>query len=127
MKSVSSRRLVFFDVEPSPGPPADLFETGDQLVFEIDLPGVEPEKLCVRVYEDLLVIEGVGRRLRGTPGCGSMSYICVERECKSFRRVIRMPVAVNTQAGRAVYSHGVLTVTFPKLTGKVIRIPVERR
>jgi HSP20 family protein len=126
MKS-ASRRLVFFDVEPSPGPPADLFETEDHLVFEIDLPGVEPEKLCVRVYEDLLVIEGTGRRLRGSPGCGNMNYLCLERECTSFRRVIKMPVAVNTLAGCAVYTHGVLTVTFPKLKGKIIRIPVERR
>lgn len=126
MKSVG-RRLVFFDVEPSPGPLADLFETEDELVFEIDLPGVEPDKVCVRVYEDLLVVESAAERPRGTASCGRLSFICSERECKSFRRVIKIPVAVNTQAGCAFYRHGVLTVTFPKLKGKVIRIPVERR
>lgn len=126
MKAVA-RRLVFFDVEPSPGPLADLFETENELVFEIDLPGAEPEKVCVRVYEDLLVVEGAARLHRAAPGCGRMNYLCLERECKGFRRVIRIPVAVNPQAGRAVYCNGVLTVTFPKLKGKVIRIPVERR
>lgn len=123
----SARRMVFFEVEPSTGPLVDLSETQDELVFEIDLPGVEPEKISLRVYEDLLVVEGVRKGLRGTGGCGRMNFICLERECKSFRRVIRIPVPVNTMAGRAVYAHGVMTVTFPKLKGRVIRIPVERR
>jgi len=76
-------------VESCSGPLVDLYETGDELVCEVDLPGTDLSKLSIKVYEDLLLIEK--RRMSGKvieemfPG--GFRYLCMERSLKAFRRV----------------------------------------
>jgi HSP20 family protein len=120
--------LFFYEVEACRGPLVDLYETGDYLVCEVDLPGVDLSKLSIKVYEDLLLIESTGC----TEGDdemypGGFRYLCMERSLKAFRKVVKLPILVNTLAAAACYHDGVLTVSFPKLKGKVIRVEVERK
>jgi HSP20 family protein len=107
---------------------ADLYETGDDLVFEMDLPGVDLAQVSVRVYEHLLIIDSgqrTGADVEMQPG--QVRYLCVERSLKGFRRLVKLPVPVNTVAGKAWYHEGVLTVTFPRLKGKIISIAIEKQ
>lgn len=104
-------------------PLIDLYETGDNLVLEIDLPGIDPENVLIKVYQDVIIIQGVkkerseGKRYR---------YACMERSFESFRRIIRVPVPINPAAGRAVYNDGVVRVTLPKIRERVIKIKIEK-
>lgn len=107
-------------------PLVDIYETGDSLVVEADLPGIEPERLVIKVYEDLVILEGVRTSQDRAVTQGGSRYLCMERYCRSFRRMIRLPISVNTMAGKARYRNGVLTLTFPKLKGRVIRIAVSQ-
>lgn len=125
MKSVL-KGLFFYEAETCRGPLIDLYETGDDLVFEVDLPGIEPENVSIKVYENLLIIEGV-RDIDEKSTQGETKYLCMERGAKDFRRVVKIPIGVNTVAGDAVYNNGVMTITFPKLKGKVITIQIERK
>lgn len=122
MKSVL-QGLFFYQVEPCAWPLVDLYETDGYLVFEADMPGVAPEDVSVGVYEDMLIVEGT----MSDAGDGArLKYLCMERELKAFRRVLRIPVPVNVMDGKASYSGGVMTVRFPKLKGKLIKITIER-
>ncbi|WP_333653058.1 Hsp20/alpha crystallin family protein [Dissulfurispira sp.] len=125
MKNVL-KGLFYYEAETCTGPPIDIYETGDDLVFEVDLPGIDPTNLSIRVYEDLLIIEGIMTDTDNELPSGGLKYLCMERGLKEFRRVMKIPVHVNTVAGDAFYSNGVMTVKFPKLKGKLIKIKIER-
>lgn len=125
MKNVL-KGLFYYEAETCTGPLIDIYETGDDLVFEVDLPGIDPTNLSVRVYEDLLIIEGIKTDTDEELPSGG-KYLCMERGIKEFRRVLKIPVHVNTVAGDAFYSNGVITVKFPKLKGKLIKIKIERK
>lgn len=103
-------------------PLLDLYETKEEIVVEIDLPGIGTDDVLVKVFEDLLIIEGIKREVEEER---KIRYICMERNFESFRRMIRLPVAVNSTAGKAVYSEGVLKLTFPKIKEKVFKIKIE--
>jgi HSP20 family protein len=125
MKGILSA-LFFSEVETCVWPLLDLYETGDYLVCEVDAPGIDPADISVQVYEDLLIIEGVRTEHSG-PCAQDVKYLCMERGVKTFRRVVKMPVSVNTMAGEAFYANGVITIRFPKLQGKLIKIKIERK
>lgn len=121
----SVKSVLFFYAESSRcAPLIDLYETEDTLVFEIDLPGINPDNVLIKVYDDILIVEGV-RRERVEEK--RLKYICMERNLESFRRILKMPVPVNTMAGRASYNNGVITLTFPKLKDKVVKIKIEKQ
>ncbi|MEW6740880.1 MAG: Hsp20/alpha crystallin family protein [Nitrospirota bacterium] len=125
MKNVL-KGLFYYEAETCTGPLIDIYETADDLVFEVDLPGIDPTNLSVRVYEDLLIIEGMMTDTDDELQSGGLKYLCMERGVKEFRRVMKIPIHVNTVAGDAFYSNGVVTVKFPKLKGKLIKIKIER-
>ncbi|MBF0539324.1 MAG: Hsp20/alpha crystallin family protein [Nitrospirae bacterium] len=116
---------MYYTIDKSrPLPPVDIYETADLLVFEIDLPGIEPDEVVIRVIDDNVVLEGVKReRPGGGAGC---RFLCMERCLESFRRVIKIPVAVDASSGKAVYCGGVVRLTFPKSENREILIRIEK-
>lgn len=101
----------------------DLYETEDELVVEMDVPGISQKDIVINVFDDMLVVEGARRKeYEGK----RLKYICLERNFESFRRVVRIPVHVDCMNAKASYNEGVLKITFPKLGGKVIKIKIEK-
>lgn len=125
MKSIL-KGLFLYEVEASVGPAADIYETDTDLVYEIDLPGVDVAGVSVKVYEDLLIIESE-RVINDEQGSVELKYQCMERHTKGFRRIMKIPVYVNVMAGDAFYANGVLTIRFPKLNNRLLKINVEKR
>jgi HSP20 family protein len=118
------RSLYFYKIENYNELPIDYYETDNSLIFEIDLPGIDPEKMSLNVYENLLIIEGFKRDDEDeTEG---LKYLCMERNRNNFKRVIKIPIPVDTTSGEAIYESGVLTIKFPKLKGKLLKINVKR-
>lgn len=122
MKSIQ-KGLCLYQAESSSWPPIDLYDAGSDLVFEIDLPGIEPEAISIQTNGDMLMIEGIRNDVRSE---ADMHYICMERGIRGFRRVIKFPVPVNASDGEARYSLGVITIRFPKREIKTVSIPVKR-
>jgi HSP20 family protein len=118
--------LFYYEAETCTWPLIDIYETENDLVFEVDLPGIDTTNLSVRVYEDLLIIEGMMTVTDDELQSSGLKYLCMERGIKEFRRVMKIPVHVNTVAADAFYSNGVVTIKFPKLKGKLINIKIQR-
>jgi len=122
---MSPRNVLFLHRESSGSLPlVDLYETDDNLVLEMDLPGINPEDVLIKVYEDVIIIEGIKRESRKEQ---KYRYICMERSFESFRRIVRIPVAVNSSAGTAEYTNGVISLTLPKIKERVIKIKIEQQ
>lgn len=121
------RSLFFYEIKAYKEPLVDLYETEEELIFKIDLPGIDIENISLNVYEDLLIIEGVWFTQGKESSDARHTYLCIERNIKTARRVIRIPIPVNTVAGKAHYENGVVTIRFPKLKDKLIRIKIEQR
>ena len=119
---MSGKSVLFYHTETAGYQPlVDLYETDDHLVFEIELPGVDPKEVLIKVYDDLVILEGVKREWRDER---RVRYLCMERKFVSFRRILKIPVPVNSMAGEAAYREGVITLKFPRLKDKVIRIKI---
>ncbi len=121
---MSLRKVLYLQRQTSGSLPlVDLYETDDRLVLEMDLPGIDPEDVLIKVYEDILIIEGIKREKHEERG---FRYLCMERSFESFRRIIKLPVPVNTFEGKASYDNGVITVKFPKIGDRVVKIKIEK-
>lgn len=108
-------------------PLMDLYETEKHLVFEVELPGVDPADVLLQVVEHFLIVEGKcppshqeGHKAQGT-------FLCMERQSRTFRRILNIPIAVDVTKAAASYRNGVVTIRFPKLKGKWITIPIEQK
>ncbi|HIJ59441.1 MAG TPA: Hsp20/alpha crystallin family protein [Nitrospirae bacterium] len=110
--------------ETSMWPPVDIYETEDKVVFEMDVPGTDPADISVKIFRELLVIEG--KRKEIAEESRALNYFCIERVSHSFRRVLTMPVTANIITGNATYDNGVLKIVFDKITSRMLQIPVKR-
>ena len=103
----------------------DIFETADEYVIEVELPGFERSDISLNICCNMLVIEGLKREeKRGK----QVNYICMERRFGRFCRAAEIPPAFDTKGVRAKYDRGVLAVAFPRMKDRspVIRnIPIE--
>ena len=102
--------VIPVDVAEEPWIPlADVSETDDAYVVEVDLPGVNRDQIDMQVQERELVITGEipepeqgGRRHRRSRRAGRFEFHTY------------LPGDVNADAVNAQLSDGVLTVTIPK-------------
>jgi HSP20 family protein len=92
-------------------PSVDIYETENELAVKADLPEVEEKDLDVRVENNVLTIRGE-RKLEQS--VKEENYLRIERSYGSFSRSFSLPNTVDTQAIKAQYADGVLTVTLPK-------------
>lgn len=93
-------------------PPLDLSEDADQLVVEVELPGVRKEDLELSVHKGVLSISG--ERKSEHPADGEAGCYRRERFHGRFQRSITLPKPVEADAAKATYRDGVLTVVLPK-------------
>ncbi|HWG59806.1 MAG TPA: Hsp20/alpha crystallin family protein [Candidatus Acidoferrales bacterium] len=92
-------------------PAVDIYETENELVLKADLPEINEKDLDVRVENNMLTLHGE-RKFDQT--VKEDNYLRVERSYGSFSRSFSLPNTVNTEAIKAEYKNGVLTVQLPK-------------
>ena len=92
-------------------PVSDVFETAEQLVLALELPGLEQKQIELRVEGDELVIEGERAIDREGPG---ERFHRVERSHGRFSRRFRIPAAFDREAVSASYRNGLLRITLPR-------------
>lgn len=101
-------------------PPVDIYEGEHELVVKADLPDIRPEELDIRVENNILTIRGERKfeKVARSAGAGEKAddknYLRVERSYGSFARSFALANTVNTEAIKADYKDGVLTLTIPK-------------
>ena len=92
-------------------PAVDIYETENELVLQADLPDMNEKDLDIRVENKTLTVRG---ERRFEQKVREDNYLRIERTHGSFRRTFALPDAVNTEAIKAEYKNGVLTVELPK-------------
>jgi HSP20 family protein len=106
-------------------PAVDIYETEHELVVKADLPEVKPEELDIRVESNILTIRGERKFEKKV---NETNYLRVERSYGSFTRSFSLANTVNTEAIKAEYKNGVLTLSIPKreeAKPKQIKVNVE--
>jgi HSP20 family protein len=96
-------------------PAVDIYETENELVVKADLPDVNPEELDIRVENNILTIRGERKfETQGHEKVNENNYLRVERAYGSFSRSFSLANSVNSEAIKADYHNGVLTLSLPK-------------
>jgi len=102
-------------------PPINLWEDGDNLRVEAELPGMRLDGLELTVTGDQLTLAGE----RPAPAIKGLWHR-QERGAGKFRRVVELPVAVDADKVEARFEQGVLSITLPKAEhARARRIPVK--
>ncbi len=106
-------------------PAVDIYETEHELVLKADIPEIKPEELDIRVENNILTIRGERKFEKKV---NEENYLRVERTYGSFARSFSLANTVNSEAIKADYSNGVLTLSIPKreeAKPKQIKVNVE--
>ncbi len=91
-------------------PSINLWETGDAVVVEAELPGVQQEQIEISVVGNELTLKVERPELEKE----GVTFHRRERPSGSFVRVVRLPTEVEANRVEAEFRNGVLTVTLPK-------------
>lgn len=113
---------------PLPGevtvPPADVYETGEEIVVELELPGVSEKDVQVQLFAGRIEVTGLKRELSTHEGS---RFLRLEREFGAFRREVAVPAAFDAGRARAVLANGVLTVTLRKPPRRTRDVNIKSR
>ena len=103
-------------------PTVDISETGNGYEIRADLPGVSEDDVNVSVTDNVLTVRGEKRQEEETE---SKNYHRVERRYGSFQRRFTLPRHIETDAIKAEFKDGVLTLGIPKAeASKPTEIPI---
>jgi HSP20 family protein len=92
-------------------PMVDLYETKDDLVLTVELPGVRDKDVTVSITGDLLTIKGERRFEHDVK---EHQLLHVERAYGKFERLVQLPIPVQADRIKATYRDGLLEVRLPK-------------
>ena len=110
-------RRMFDDigVAPAPLPAADVYETDDEYVVELEVPGFDEDKLTVEVKDRTLIIAGERTEETEETDEKDKTFFRHERLETSFERRFALPPEIDAEGMRASFSKGVLEVKAAKL------------
>lgn len=92
-------------------PAVDIYETEHELVVKANLPGIDSKALDIRVENNILTIRGERKFEKKV---NEENYLRVERAYGAFSRSFSLANTVNSEAIKADYQNGLLTLTVPK-------------
>lgn len=91
-------------------PPLDLYQTNDNIVAVVEVPGMRKEEIEISLHNGMLTIGG-DRQSHSSEG---ENVERTERFSGKFRRSISLPARVDSGKVTATYKDGILVVTLPK-------------
>lgn len=119
----------FEDLPILKAPKVDMYETKKDVVAEVELPGVDPDKIEIEVEDNFLRIEAGKEKKEEKKG---KDYYKKEISSSFYRRVIPLPVEVIGEKASADYEKGILKVVIPKksvkkVVAKKIKIKIKNK
>ena len=96
-------------------PAVDLEDREKDYLLKAEMPGFKKEDIEIEVKEDSVEVTGkVGWKYDKR----EQAYICKERACQSFYRMVQLPEEIKVDEVTADLSDGVLEITLPKKAPK---------
>jgi HSP20 family protein len=110
---------------PTLVPAADIYETPEELVVEIEVPGFEEKDLEVEVTDHVLTVKGTRKEVKEEK---DKTFRLHERLDREFMRRFELPPEADTTKVKAVFTKGVLELHTPKtVEAKAHRIPIAAK
>ena len=106
------RALEEIGFAPGLAPAADVYETADEFVVEVEAPGYDEKELSIEVSDHTLAIKGSRSE---TTEEKRKAFALHERLERAFERRFDLPSEADTEHVKAVFSKGVLEVRAQKL------------
>jgi HSP20 family protein len=106
-------RRLFEDVGLAPAllPAADVYETAEEFVIELEVPGYEEQELGIEVSDHTVTVTGSRSESKDETG---KAFRLRERLEHEFERRFELPVDADTLHVEAVFGTGVLTLRTPR-------------
>ena len=95
-------------------PAVEMHETADAVELKLELPGINPKDLDIRVSEKSVAIKGERKTQSEVTKNG---FSRSEFHYGSFQRVVPLPTRMINDQTKADYKDGILTLTLPKAEG----------
>ena len=107
-------RRIFEEIGFAPGlaPAADVYETDEEFVVELEVPGYEEKELSIEVSDHTLAVKGSREKTKEEK---TKEFTLHERLEREFERRFVLPRDADTEHVKAVFSKGVLEVHAQKV------------
>jgi HSP20 family protein len=92
-------------------PALDVYQDKDNVIAELAIPGIDPNKVEIVIENDVLSVSG---NVEARNEVKREDYYRKEVRTGSFSRAVVLPMAVKGDEAQAHYDKGVLTITMPK-------------
>jgi HSP20 family protein len=111
-----SMRRAFseFGLAPAFVPAADVYETKEDFVVELEVPGFDEQELGIEVTDHTLVVKGERTQTKE-----EKEFRLRERLEEKFERRFFLPEDADTEHVKATFVKGVLEVHAPKLAASI--------
>lgn len=90
-------------------PRADIYQNGDDIIIELDMPGVSAQNVDIQIENNVLTISGTVKKV---PETWSLIH-CESAPC-DYKRAFELNNEVDTENIKANMNAGVLKLTLPK-------------
>lgn len=119
------RMLDDVGIAPAPLPAADVYETKDEFVVELEVPGYDESELGIEVSDHTLTVTGE----RHDPAEQTQkTFRLRERLEHAFERRFQLPLETDSKRVTAVFTKGVLELHAPKLQmAKPRKVEIAKR
>lgn len=105
-------------------PRADIYETEDDVVVTLDMPGVGEDTIDVTLEKNILTINA--NSTHGAPDGYALAF--AEFQSGDYERSFQLTDQIDRDGIAAVYKHGVLKLTLPKAeVAKTRKISVKTK
>lgn len=102
----------FLGLDESWVPCVDVSEKENEIIVEMEVPGVAQKDINILLHSNRLEISGVKREKLPE---GRKRYLRLEREYGNFRRYVYLPSLVMPEKARASLENGILSIVLKKL------------
>jgi HSP20 family protein len=126
LEAMERRMRRMFDeawIAPSTTPNADVYETDDEFVVELEVPGYAEKDLEVEVHDHTLSVNGERSEEKEKK---EKDYRLHERLERRFERRFTLPPETDVTSVKATYDKGVLEIHAPKVAeGPAKKVPIS--
>jgi HSP20 family protein len=106
-------------------PAMDVVETADEVRCLLEVPGLAPQDIDIRVEDNVLIISGE-KKFSAEHENQENGFRSIERRYGQFERHVTLPRTIDLNHVKAQHENGMLLVTLPKAeTAKPRRIEIE--
>jgi HSP20 family protein len=92
-------------------PAVDMYQTDDEVVVKVALPGFNADDVQINVTGDVLTLRG---EMKQEEDKKDKAWHIREHRWSSFERSIALPTEVTADKANADFENGILTITLPK-------------